>query len=142
MFFVMILLNWLIDTSVKERGINMERDSRKLSILLKKIRINNGEMLMDMANKLKISSTFLSAIENGKKKVPDDFKDKLCANYTLSEDEIKDLNEGIVINNDKVDLTLSELSGSRRELAISLGRSFDTLSDEAVDELLNIIGKE
>lgn len=120
----------------------MERDSRKLSILLKKIRINNGEMLMDMANKLKISSTFLSAIENGKKKVPDDFKDKLCANYTLSEDEIKDLNEGIVINNDKVDLTLSELSGSRRELAISLGRSFDTLSDEAVDELLNIIGKE
>ena len=120
----------------------MERDSRKLSILLKSIRVNNNEMLMEMAKKLDVSSTFLSAIENGKKKVPDDFKDKLCANYSLSDDEIKELNEGIVINNDRVDLTLSELSGPKKELAISLGRSFDTLSDEAVDELLNIISKE
>ena len=60
----------------------------------------------------------------------------------LSDDEIKELNEGIVINNDRVDLNLSELSGPKKELAISLGRSFDTLSDEAVDELLNIISKE
>ena len=120
----------------------MKRDSKKLSILLKKIRINNEELLLDMAKKLNMSSTFLSAIENGKKKVPDDFKDKLCSNYSLSEEEIKELNEGIVINNDKVDLTLSELSGPKKELAISLGRSFDTLSDKEVDELLNIIGKE
>ena len=120
----------------------MEIDSRKLSILLKIIRVNNNEMLMEMAKKLDVSSTFLSAIENGKKKVPDDFKDKLCANYSLSDDEIKELNEGIVINNDRVDLNLSELSGPKKELAISLGRSFDTLSDEAVDELLNIISKE
>ena len=120
----------------------MERDSRKLSILLKSIRVNNNEMLMEMAKKLDVSSTFLSAIENGKKKVPDDFKDKLCANYSLSDGEIKELNEGIVINNDRVDLNLSELSGPKKELAISLGRSFDTLSDEAVDELLNIISKE
>ena len=62
--------------------------------------------------------------------------------YSLSDDEIKELNEGIVINNDRVDLNLSELSGPKKELAISLGRSFDTLSDEAVDELLNIISKE
>ena len=64
----------------------MERDSRKLSILLKSIRVNNNEMLMEMAKKLDVSSTFLSAIENGKKKVPDDFKDKLCANYSLSDE--------------------------------------------------------
>ncbi len=120
----------------------MNRDSRKLSILLKTIRINEGEMLMDMAKKLEISSTFLSAIENGKKKVPDDFKAKLCKHYSLSDEQIKELNEGIIINNDKLDFTLSDLSGPKKELAISLGRSFDTLSDAAVDELLNIISKE
>ena len=100
----------------------MNRDSRKLSILLKTIRINEGEMLMDMAKKLEISSTFLSAIENGKKKVPDDFKAKLCKQYSLSDEQLKELNEGIIINNDKLDLTLSDLSGPKKELAISLGR--------------------
>lgn len=120
----------------------MRRDSKKLSILLKKIRINNNEMLMDMANKLNISSSFLSAIENGKKKVPEDFKEKICSNYSLTPDEIKDLNEGISINNDEVDFNLSKLSGSKKELAISLGRSFDSLSDKTIDELLDIISKE
>jgi len=120
----------------------MERDSKKLSILLKQIRIKNNEVLLDMAEKLDVSSTFLSAIENGKKKVPDNFKNKIINNYDLSENEIKELDEGIILNNNRVDFDLSELSGSKKELAISLGRTFDSLSDKAVDELLELISKE
>ena len=33
----------------------------------RKLRINNGELLYDMAEKLDVSSAFLSKVENGKR---------------------------------------------------------------------------
>ena len=39
-----------------------------LGTFLRKIRINKGEILRDMATNLGVSSAFLSAVENGKKK--------------------------------------------------------------------------
>ena len=38
---------------------------------LRKLRIENGEILKDMAEALGVSSAFLSAVENGKKKMPE-----------------------------------------------------------------------
>ena len=37
---------------------------------LRKLRIDTGEILKDMAEKLHVSPSFLSAVENGKKKMP------------------------------------------------------------------------
>ena len=34
---------------------------------LRRIRLDNDELLKDMADKLKVSSAYLSAVENGKK---------------------------------------------------------------------------
>lgn len=39
----------------------------------RKIRIDNEELLIDMANKLGISASYLSSIETGKRKTPDNF---------------------------------------------------------------------
>ena len=36
---------------------------------LRKLRIDTGEILKDMAEKLHVSPSFLSAVENGKKKI-------------------------------------------------------------------------
>ena len=38
---------------------------------LRKLRIDRGEILKTMAETLGVSSAFLSALENGKKKFPD-----------------------------------------------------------------------
>ncbi len=43
----------------------------------KKLRIDNEELLMDMANKLGISASYLSSIETGKRKAPKDFIEKI-----------------------------------------------------------------
>lgn len=37
---------------------------------LRKLRIDNEEILKDMADALGVSSAFLSAVENGRKKMP------------------------------------------------------------------------
>ena len=38
---------------------------------LRKIRIENDEILKDMADKLNVTAAYLSAVENGNRKVPD-----------------------------------------------------------------------
>ena len=41
-----------------------------LGRFLRKIRIDRNELLKDMADKLEVSASFLSAVENGKKSMP------------------------------------------------------------------------
>ena len=51
---------------------------------LRKLRIDNGEILKDMAEALGVSSAFLSAVENGKKKMPEGWIEKLKAIYSFA----------------------------------------------------------
>ena len=44
---------------------------------LRKLRIDQGQILKTMAEKLGVSSAFLSAVENGKKKIPKTREEKL-----------------------------------------------------------------
>ena len=48
---------------------------------LRKLRIDNGEILKDMAEALGGSSAFLSAVENGKKKMTEGWIEKLKSIY-------------------------------------------------------------
>lgn len=50
---------------------------------LRKLRIDNEEILKDMADALGVSSAFLSAVENGKKKMPDSWIEKLKDIYSF-----------------------------------------------------------
>lgn len=59
-----------------------------IKTILKIIRAYNSENLKDMASKLKISISYLSLIENGKRNTPKWFLERLNRNYIL-EDEIK-----------------------------------------------------
>ena len=66
----------------------MTKIATGLGQLLRKIRIDSGEVLMHMASKLKMSPAFLSAIELGKRSVPSDFVTNLITNYDLDNDYI------------------------------------------------------
>ena len=63
--------------------INLEGQEEGIAMLpsigrfLRKLRIDNGEILKDMAEALGVSSAFLSAVENGKKKMPEGWIEKL-----------------------------------------------------------------
>lgn len=56
-----------------------------LGVALKVIRITNRETSVEMAGKLKLKLHELSAIENGKIKIPDDFLDRLFGAYKISD---------------------------------------------------------
>lgn len=50
----------------------------------RKLRIDNDELLLDMAIYLGVSAAFLSKVENGKAKPPIEWKDKIVSRYHIT----------------------------------------------------------
>ena len=109
---------------------------------LRKIRIDSGEVLKDMADKLEVTSSYLSAIENGKRAVPEDYVQKIASLYGLSQERQRDLRRAYDNSLKTVSLDLDGAKCARRELALRFARSFETMSDTKIEELLGFIGKE
>ncbi len=51
--------------------------------ILRKLRIDHSERLLDMAEKLDVSVSFLSSVEIGKKSVPVGMEEKIIKLYAL-----------------------------------------------------------
>ena len=106
---------------------------------LRKLRIDSGEILRDMAKKLDVSSAFLSAVENGKKKMPDAWLSKLETFYSLDTQQMEELRNAIVESADTVELNIQNVSIANRKLAVSFARQFDTLDEETTKKLFDIL---
>lgn len=106
---------------------------------LRKLRIDNGEILKDMAEALGVSSAFLSAVENGKKKMPDGWVEKLESIYLFTEEQANELHKAIIDTNDAVELSLKDVSVENRELAISFAREFNSLDPETSRKIFDIL---
>ena len=108
---------------------------------LRKLRLNKGEILKTMADNLGVSSAFLSAIENGKKKLPDTWYPKLCELYNLSAEQMEELKRAVMESNDTVEINIRNASAGNRQFAVSFARQFDTLDEETCKKLLEILNK-
>lgn len=106
---------------------------------LRILRINNGEILKTMADKLGVSSAFLSAVENGKKEIPIYWREKLIDKYNLSNSEIKSLSEAIVKSQKELKIDLKSLDDSDKDLAIAFARKFSSLGDKEKNEIMTYL---
>ncbi len=100
---------------------------------LKKLRIDLSITLVEMARALGVSSAFLSAIETGRKRVPDNFLTSLTTTYP----EIDKDKFDVLINQSRKEVRLP-LEGSTHNdamLATALARKFRDFSDEQKEEL-------
>ncbi|MNY85866.1 Helix-turn-helix domain protein [compost metagenome] len=53
----------------------------------RKLRVDNGELLEDLAKKLEVTSSYLSAVEMGKRNIPFMRLDKISKIYDLNSSE-------------------------------------------------------
>lgn len=106
---------------------------------LRKLRIDNGEILKDMAEALGVSSAFLSAVENGKKKMPEGWVEKLKAIYSFTAEQAEELQVAVIDTNEAVELNLQNATPGNRALAISFAREFDSLDDETSRKIFEIL---
>lgn len=113
-----------------------------LGRFLRELRLNHGEKLKTMAERLGVSSAFLSAVENGKKKMPDSWNEKLTDLYNLSDVQKEYLQRAVIESGETVELNLKNSSMGNRELAISFARHFDTLDEETSQKIFEILKRK
>ena len=56
----------------------------ELGKFLRKLRIDNGELLKDMAIKLNVTPSFLSMVETGRRSIPKKWEEEIEKIYSLS----------------------------------------------------------
>ncbi|KVP98756.1 hypothetical protein WJ97_09955 [Burkholderia ubonensis] len=99
------------------------------------LRHKHSELLKDMAEKLTVTSAFLSAVETGRKSIPADWCQKIAAHYALPKPEVAKLKQAIDESQRSVTIDLDGQSAARRGVAVALARRFNELSDEELMQL-------
>lgn len=113
-----------------------------LGMFLRKIRLSKGEILKDMAENMGVSSAFLSAVENGKKKMPESWNEKLKDFYKLTEQQQEELRTAVIESSEKIELSIKNVSKENRELAICLARHFDSLDEETSKQIFDLLKRQ
>jgi transcriptional regulator with XRE-family HTH domain len=92
-----------------------------------------------MADKLKVTSSYLSAVETGKRNIPDDWVEKICQYYGLDLIE-KDALQTAADNSARaVTMDLSNMVPKRRETALLFARKFDDVDDSAIETIRKLL---
>lgn len=110
-----------------------------LGIFLRKLRLEQGEVLKDMADKLGVTVSFLSAVENGKKRMPSSWNNKLCRIYSLDTNAQESLTTAIADAEESIELSFSGIANQNKEIAVSFARKFSEFDDEELEKIRQIL---
>lgn len=108
---------------------------------LRKIRIDHDELLKDMAAHLKVTVAYLSAVENGKREVPDGWIEILAKEYVLSSEELRQLQLYAYEDKNFIKIDFSGIEEEEKALALAFARSLKSLTDEDRRTLIEIFDR-
>lgn len=111
-------------------------------MFMKNIRKVKNVTLQSLANKLDVSVSFLSLLENGKKQIPLEYVNRISEALNLNDDEKKQLENSILISNKKMIIELDNLSNNQIEVSLLFASTIDELNEQQVNEIKNIIKGE
>ncbi|BBU96272.1 helix-turn-helix domain-containing protein [Providencia rettgeri] len=107
----------------------------KFGKFLRKLRIDRGMVIRDMAEILGVSPAYLSAIELGKRAIPDTFVDSLCTAFKLNNDERRNMLHLVDISQPSIKIDLTDAEDANRETMLAFARKFKELDDEQLNKL-------
>ena len=115
--------------------------------ILRKIRIDQGEVLKNMADRLsdstlKMSSAYLSAIEVGKRAIPETLIPALQVAYELSEDTVEQLKLAADLSLKNIKLDLDGRDIEKRNAALVFARNFESMDKATAERILKLFDKE
>lgn len=105
----------------------------------RKLRIDRSERLYDMAKKLDVSSAFLSKVENGQKKPPQEWRDRFIELYNLNTEQIEQFDDCMYEAQNYNSIDISAMDDSDRMMMLSFARKFDSIDK---NKLKNLLEKE
>jgi transcriptional regulator with XRE-family HTH domain len=106
---------------------------------LRKIRIDRGELLRDMAEKLGVTASYLSAVETGKRNIPETWVDMLVDLYRLDAATQMAISEAAARSAKAIKLELGAASVEKREAAVMFARQFDGLDESDAIQIRELL---
>lgn len=106
----------------------------------RKLRIDNGKLLFDMAQQLGVSSAFLSKVENGKAKPPVGWENTIINSYDLSEEQVSELQSSIYEARCTDAINISDMSTSDKDMMLAFARKLDTMEPENKEKIKQLLG--
>ena len=113
--------------------------SEKYGELIKRMRIKHKENMGDMADWLGVKLPFVSACENGKKRIPDDWLEKIAKHYKLNEREKTELAESIDLTRDHIKIDLAHISDCSKRAAFCFQRSIKIMDDDTAEKIIKLL---
>lgn len=108
---------------------------------LRVIRLEQNELLKDMADKLDITSAYLSSIENGKRVPTRKFINSVIDVYGLTDKDAEDILDAYFLTSEEVRIKLNEGDAEQQELGLVFARKFNQLDKDDVRKILKILKK-
>ncbi|MEH7223840.1 helix-turn-helix domain-containing protein [Bacillus sp. JJ1566] len=108
----------------------------------RKLRIDNGELLKDMATKLGVTSSYLSAVENGKRNVPHEWIEKISVLYSLSAVESNELRQAVRDSQKVIKVDFEGFNSEDKDTFMALAREFKGLDDSDKNLIKTILQKK
>lgn len=119
----------------------------KIAKFLRKLRIDsNGENLGAMAQKLGYSAAYLSAIENGKRAIPEDMQERVFKNYPLTEEQRLELSRIVAESREKVEIGLRDIQGKELfpeyvDTAVLFAHDLSQMNRKQLEEIKKLLVK-
>ena len=82
----------------------------------RKLRIDNGELLKDMAIKLNVTVSYLSAVEIGKRNIPEKWEEEIVRAYHLNLQEREELKEAIIYSKKVFKINVENFEKEEKDL--------------------------
>lgn len=106
---------------------------------LRKIRIDNDEILNDMAGKLQVTAAYLSAVENGKREIPEGWVEIIRDCYGLDDKQYFELTDAAYESKKSIKIKLEDETERDKDLVLAFARRFRDLNDDDVTEIQKIL---
>ena len=106
-------------------------------IAMRKIRLEKGLRIMDIAAKLGLTSSFISAVVSGKKPIPGSYVASVVRVLCLTQPAALNFKESA--DRSKTYIDVDALEGSQRELVAAFARKLDDLPPEFLEQIKKMV---
>ena len=89
--------------------------------------------------KLNVSAAYLSAVEMGKRNIPEQWVNRISELYNLSDEEKSNLNDAADNSAKSITLNFDNISNSHKETAIFFAREFENVDTETLDKIKKLL---
>ena len=107
----------------------------------RKLRIDNGELLKDMAIKLNVTDSYLSEVEIGKRNIPEKWEEEIVRAYHLNLQEREELKEAIIYSKKVFKINVENFEKEEKDLILMLARKVDNMDEKEKNNLKQILFK-